>query len=90
MFEQIKEWLDSLTPEQKKELIDNLNNFQRIKTLLEARKIVIPGENPGELLLVEDHAFSNLFLQLGKKLNMRGVKIIDKRKNQKSEKNQKK
>jgi len=79
MFEQIKDWLNSLSPQQKAEMIDNLRSFQKLKTLLEAKKVIITGKDRGELLIVKDHIFANAFLRLSKKIGMRGVTVIDKR-----------
>ncbi len=80
MFEEIKNWLDNLTPQEKADLINNLKEFQRLKTLLESRKVVITDQKTGNLLIVKEHVFVNEFLKAFKKLTMRGVKVIDKRK----------
>jgi len=80
MFEEIKNYLETLTPKQKKELIENLNTFTRLKTLLEFKGSLIKGKNPSEFLLVKDHELADEFLKTFKKMTLQGVKIIDKRK----------
>lgn len=80
MFDEIKNYINNLTPQEKSDLINNLKEFQRLKTLLEAKKVVIKDPKNGDLLIVKDHAFVNAFLRIFKKLTLQGVKVIDKRK----------
>lgn len=80
MFDNIKAYLEGLTHQEKADLVNNLKEFQRFKTLLEAKGVVVKDEKTGDLLIVKDHAFVNSFLNIFKKLTLRGVKVIDKRK----------
>lgn len=80
MFDNIKEYLEGLTHQEKADLINNLKEFQRFKTLLEAKEVIIKDQKTGALLIVKDHAFVNAFLRIFKKLTLQGVKVIDKRK----------
>ena len=80
MFDNIKEYLDGLTHQEKADLINNLKDFQRFKTLLESKGVVVKDQKTGDLLIVKDHAFVNAFLRIFKKLTLQGVKVIDKRK----------
>lgn len=79
MFDNIKEYLEGLTHQEKADLINNLKEFQRFKTLLEAKGVVIKDQKTGDLLIVKEHAFVNAFLKAYKKLTLQGVKVIDKR-----------
>ena len=80
MLEEMLDWLNSMTHEQKQALINNLNEFQRLKTLLTAKKIVIKDPESQDLWIVKDHEVVPDFLACYKKLTMRGIKVIDKRK----------
>ncbi len=80
MFDDIKAYLEGLTPKEKADLVNNLKEFQRFKTLLEAKGVVVKDEKTGDLLIVKEHAFVNSFLNIFKKLTLQGVKVIDKRK----------
>ena len=80
MFDDIKEYLEGLNSREKADLINNLKEFQRLKTLLEAKGIIVKDQKTGDILIVGDHAFVNVFLKAYKKLTLQGVKVVDKRK----------
>ena len=80
MFEGIREWLDSLTPQQKEILIQNLKNFSRLKACLEGKGSLIKDEKNGNLVIVKDHVFADEFIKVYQNMTMRGVVLIDNRK----------
>ena len=69
MFEAIKDYLNSLSPLEKKELIENIKTFQSLKSLLMAKGVVIQGKNPGEFLVVGNHTFADAFIKVFKKMS---------------------
>ena len=80
MLEEMLGWLNSMTPKEKNNLINNLKEFQRLKTYLEAKKVVIKDQKTGDFLIIKNHKSVEEFLVIYKKLTMKGVVVIDKRK----------
>jgi len=80
MFDEIKNWLMTLAPEDKANLINNLKEFSRLKTMLEARGALTRCEKTGAFLIVKDDPNVEAFLQVFKKMTMKGVEVKDQRK----------
>lgn len=78
MFEAIKDYLNSMTFEQKEEMIRNLKEFARLKTFLEAKEVLVKGEKPDELWIVKKHPDVQLLKDVYHKMTLQGVKLIDK------------
>ena len=82
MFEEIKTWLESMNLREKRELIDNLKLFMKLKSFLIGKSIVVVDPKNNDLLIIKDHEFVKDFLKVYNKLTMKGVKVVDKRKAQ--------
>ncbi len=79
MFEGIKEYLASLTPQEKQALITNLQDFSRLKNVLESNGCLKKDTKTGNLIIQKDHIFIKQFIKVYQNLTMRGVVLIDNR-----------
>lgn len=80
MFEEIKEYLNSLTHEQKQDMINNLKEFARLRSLLTAKGVIRDGDQPNKILIVADHPLVEDFKSVYHKMTLQGVELIDERK----------
>ncbi len=79
MFDDIKQWLDSLSFVEKEALVTNLKRFTQLKTFLEAKGVIEKDVKTAALLIVIDHPDVSEFLALHKKLTLQGVEVKDQR-----------
>ena len=79
MFEAVKAYLDSLTFEQKRDLVYNLKAFQGLMTLLLAKGVILKDPVTGHIHILADHDRLDEFMAVHSKLTLQGIQILDKR-----------
>lgn len=82
MFEEIKAWLDSLTPKEKENLIRNMRKFSLTLNLLKAKGVVVHDLQAGKMIIKKDHDFVDDLIKYYRRLTMRGITLIDDRQGQ--------
>jgi hypothetical protein len=79
MFESQLAWLNSLTPAQKNELVNNTANFNRLRTYLAGKKFMIVDSKTGDFVVNFNCAEAAEFIELAAKMKMPNIIIRDER-----------
>jgi len=86
MFDDVKEYLNGLTPKQKTEMINNLKEFNRLRCYLTSQGVLEKSKRPDEMIIVKKHPQVADFKAVYHRMTLQGIKIIDKTEKQKKPK----